>query len=691
MRPRTLTYSVLTFLFVAAPALAQTSFPMITHTTPTAVQRGKTAEVLVQGKMNFYGCYKVLVEGEGIQAELVGAKPDMKPPKPLPQVSQVKVKFTVAPDAPLGVRDFRVASTLGISSIGQLVVVDDPVIEEAKVNNTPTQAQAVNLPCVLTGRLEIKEDLDYFKFTAKEGDLLSFEMFCARLQDRIHDLQKHAKPMLVLFDEEGRELAANDHFFFADPLLTYKVTKSGTYYLQVRESTYDGDPRWAYAVLATNKPHASHVYPMAGNPGKMMQVTPVGSAQQFKAKVPLQVPTKLGVQQLQLDIDGVKTNPVTFLVSNLPQVLETEDNDTPDKANRVTIPCGINGQIGKNRDLDHFVFKGTKGKAILFEVKARRFGTILNSTVHAVLDVMNPKGDIVASNLDTHGLEASLLFTPPADGDYVLRVRDLNSKGSESAVYFVSADWARQDFEISCDPDKAMIGPGSSTVWFVQAKRQQGFAGPIKIDVKGLPEGVTCNALTIPATMTQGTLVLTATEKAKHAAANIDISGTATVKDETGKEIVLTRKATPAQEIYFPGGGRGLFDVTLQTVAITDPSDILKVKVSQNKIVLKPGQEVKIDVEVERSPEYTKGVSLDILLRHLNRVFGNALPPGVTIVEGKSKTLLGTGNKGHIVLKADASAAPIDEVPIAVMAHVSINFVVKLGYSSEPIWISIKK
>jgi hypothetical protein len=178
---------------------------------------------------------------------------------------------------------------------------------------------------------------------------------------------------------------------------------------------------------------------------------------------------------------------------------------------------------------------------------------------------------------------------------------------------------------------------------------------------------------------------------AKHAAANVEIIGTATAKDENGKDVTLTRKSTPIQEIYSPGGGRAIFDVTMQTVAVTDPSDILKVKVDQHKIELKPGQEVKIEVTVERNPEYTKGVSLDLLLQHLNRVFGNGLPPGVTVVPGKSKTLLGTGNKGHIVLKAAPTAAPVEDVPVAVMAHVSINFVVKVSYSSEPIWISVKK
>src|SRR5206468_6281406 len=104
---------------------------------------------------------------------------------------------------------------------------------------------------------------DWFKFHAEAGQALTFEVFCARIQDKIHDLQKHADPILTLYDADGRELAANDDTYFADPLLGFTLPKTGDYLLQVRDSTYDGDPRWVYAVLATDRPYASHVFPMA--------------------------------------------------------------------------------------------------------------------------------------------------------------------------------------------------------------------------------------------------------------------------------------------------------------------------------------------------------------------------------------------------------------------------------------------
>jgi hypothetical protein len=381
---------------------------------------------------------------------------------------------------------------------------------------------------------------------------------------------------------------------------------------------------------------------------------------------------------------------VPLWVSSLPQVNESEPNDTPGSATRITVPCGLNGRIGKARDIDHFVFRAAKGKAIRFEVKARRFGTLFRSGLDSVLDVLDAKGAVLASNDDSIGKDAAVVFTPPADGDYVLRIRDLNSKGGPTFVYHIEADWARSDFAVRCDGDKAMIGPGSRTAWFVRLTRTGGFSGPVKVEVQGLPQGVSVNPLTIQPGQAQGLLVLSAAADAPRGAALVRVTATATL-DVDGKKETVTRAVVPAQEIYSPGGGRIVFDVGTFGVAVTDPSDILDVRVTPDRVVLAPGKEVKLEVTIRRRPGFDRGVTLDVLLRHLGQVFGNTLPAGVSVVEGKSKTLLGGGSKGHITLRAAANAPAVEGVPIGVMAHVSVNFVVKVCYSSPAILLSVRK
>jgi hypothetical protein len=85
-------------------------------------------------------------------------------------------------------------------------------------------------------------------------------------------------------------------------------------------------------------------------------------------------------------------------------------------------------------------------------------------------------------------------------------------------------------------------------------------------------------------------------------------------------------------------------------------------------------------------------VILDVYLRHLGSKYGDPLPPGVSLDEGASKTLLGpTETKGKIVLKAAPDAPEIQDLPIAVLGQISINFVVKVSHASEPLLITVKK
>src|SRR5438105_11534239 len=113
-----LTFAIFVGSLFAGSLSGQSTYPMITHVTPVAVQRGKTTEITVDGKMNFFGVYKVLFEGEGLSAEVVAPAAQKPAAGPVPNVTSVKLKLTVADNAPLGVREFRVASPLGVSSIG---------------------------------------------------------------------------------------------------------------------------------------------------------------------------------------------------------------------------------------------------------------------------------------------------------------------------------------------------------------------------------------------------------------------------------------------------------------------------------------------------------------------------------------------------------------------------------------------
>src|SRR5205823_36391 len=96
----------------------------------------------------------------------------------------------------------------------------------------------------------------------------------------------------------------------------------------------------------------------------------------------------------------------------------------------------------------------------------------------------------------------------------------------------------------------------------------------------------TCGA--IPAGMTEGCLLLTAGPQAKVDAKNVQVVGTASLEAPDGSATTLSHVATPLEEIYTPGGGRGLFPVAMQTVSVTAPQDIT-LTASPDHVTLSPG------------------------------------------------------------------------------------------------------
>ncbi len=263
-------------------------------------------------------------------------------------------------------------------------------------------------------------------------------------------------------------------------------------------------------------------------------------------------------------------------------------------------------------------------------------------------------------------------------------------RGGETSIYYLEATKARPDFKLRFDPDKLAVSPGTSAACYVQVDRER-LCRPVAVTLEGMPAGLAASPLTIPPSMTQGLVVVTATPDARRDAKVFRVVGTAVVTDVQGAKKSIVRDAVAREEIYLPGGGRGLFDIDTAVAAVTSANDIVKVQVEPQEVTLVPGQEVRLKVRIQRRPDFNKGVSLDVLLRHLGKIFGNPLPPGVTLAEDKSKTLIGTGNEGVIVLRAAADAKPIEHVPISVLANVSVNFMVKMSYSSPVVWLSVRK
>ncbi len=503
-------------LSLGVTAAAQTSFPMIGSTFPTGVQRGKTTEVTLyaggNGGANLYKAYKVLFEGEGVKAEIVPPEKgwpakDPKNPWDLPGVGEVKMQVTVAADAPLGVREYRVATErAGISTVGLLVIGDEPEVVEKEPNNDIEHAQEVTLPCVVNGRLQDGEDMDCYKFKAAAGQEVVFTALCARLEDKIHDLQEHADPLIILRNTAGGELARNDDYYRADPLLHYKFDKAGEYVIQIRDVNYHGNPHWVYRLTLTTRPYVTAVVPCAVRPGQSSQLHVSGFNLGDTRTVSLDVPpdTPPGIWMTQLKFLNGASNLLSLLVSDVPQATVGSPLAAESEAGKaipaglqnapaapqsvpISLPGGVNAWFAKEGEIDRYSFHAKAGASWGFEVTSRR----LDSQVDSEIKIRDSKGNVLDTNDDAFGKDSYLEWKAPADGDYTVEIRDLAGHAGPTCFYNLSAHPLRPDFQLRCDPDRAMIAPGNRTSWYVLVDRKHGFAGPVTVEVKGLPAGVT--------------------------------------------------------------------------------------------------------------------------------------------------------------------------------------------------------
>jgi hypothetical protein len=664
-------------------ARAQTSYPMLSRVEPTALQRGTTAEVTISGTGNFAGAWQILCEAPGLSGEVSGeAGPGQgtRPAKP-----SIKARLSVAADAPLGPREIRVATPQGSSSVGLVVVVNSPVAAEAddKANDQIAGAQVLSIPVTATGSIGKSEDVDWYAFEAAAGQRVTIRAWGNRLENKIHDLQMHFDPILLLHDGNGRELAADDNHDFADPMLSYECKEAGRYLLQIRDTTYAGNANWTYVLEVTSGPYATSVFPLAVNPGATATLRAEGANFDPEQTIVVDVPdgTPRGPWLTSLATKQGPTLAVPLVVTALPVVREESDAPAePAQAQPLAIPAAMSGRLGAGGDIDEYRIEAKKGQIYAFEVIARRAG----AATDPVLRILNDKGGTLAEADDTFGKDPRLEWTAPADGPFVVQVADLHSRGGAEFGYVLEAEAARPDFVLTCDPDKLNVGPDGRVPVFVQVTRRNGFSGPVRLDWDGLPEGVTASPLVIGASMTQGVMIISAAHEVMPAAALVSLRGKAETADGP-----IVRSASPKQEIYMPGGGRGVYGVNTLALTVTDPSDIT-VEAKPETITLTPGGSATIDVTVTRRKDFDKGVNLAVILSHLGGVHGNPLPPGVTVADSGNKTLLGpTETAGKIVLRAAANAAPCEDVPIVVMGHVSINFVVKTAYASKPIAVSV--
>ena len=685
-------------------ATAKVGFRQLLNVHPVAVQRGTEREVELRCNFTLDGAYATFFDRPGITMELIETKPIEAPRKNRAHIgTPFRFKVTVPADQPTGVYELRVATPQAVSSVSHLLVTDYPVVAETdEENDSPESAQTVPLPAAVCGVCSPNEDVDCFRFSGKQGQRITTQVYAQRVTESIHIMLVshpvyHMNPILTLIGPSGQIVAENDNFFGGDSFLNCELPEDGEYVVQIRDVRFVGSKKYSYCVEISDRPYLKAMFPLAVQQGETVEARPVGYGLDHAQPVTLSASDQVGVwEPYRYETSGEPTNEVSVLTSPHRQYVVGEGSDAPAGAVQIEFPCGISGRVATPGASQYFSFQAVKGQRYLFAIAAQQLGLPIDT----VVEIFDGDGRLLDEEDDTpHSPDArtyslkdsTLRFKAPEDGEYFIAVRDLNGGGGDQYVYYLRAEHEGPDFELYGEYYYAMLAPGTRMLWFARLRRLNGFDGPVEIGVEGLPDGVELAPATIPAGMDHCALVLTAGEGAKVGAGLVRVFGKASVTDLEGASQKIKRYGQVTCELQNGGGSaQTRWPCKTQMVGVTEPLDLVRVEASPTQIDLQPGGTVEIKVRVVRQEGNSDPVTLAMSHMYYTNSVGDQLPPGVSVSKKSRTQLKGEESEATIVLEAAADALPVKDLTIAVMARVYVTYNISTNYASTPVSLTVQ-
>src|SRR5947207_3893615 len=247
---------LLAALTTAAPAFGQavqSREPTGTHIFPAGGRRGTTVTVRVGGEC-FPPGMKFTLWGEGVKAPpVLGATVNpryepsaRRPPRDadgagaaMTYPREWESTLTIAADAPLGPKFWRVSGGWGGTRLRPFLVGDLPEFIEREPNSDPEHAERITLPVVVNGQIAGERDLDFFVFTAKAGAVVVFDVLAARIGSPLD-------PVVEVTDLKGRRMEVEEVRVGTDPVLAFRVPATGDYRVSIANVGFQGGPAYVY-------------------------------------------------------------------------------------------------------------------------------------------------------------------------------------------------------------------------------------------------------------------------------------------------------------------------------------------------------------------------------------------------------------------------------------------------------------
>jgi hypothetical protein len=587
--------SVLALILLPGVLPAQLPAARLDGIFPAGATPGATFDLTITGN-DLDDADKLHFSHPGITAARKMVEPGPFDEGPQPVLNQFIV--TVAGDVPAGLYEVRAQGKYGITNPRTFEVGSLAEVVETEPNNTLSQAAAVTAPVVVNGQINGATDVDHFRLAVKSGQRLLVSC-AARTIDSPLDAE------ITISDESGRLLAEGMKGHDGEAVVDLAATADGIWLVRITDAVFRGGPQYVYRLTIGPLPYIDYVFPPAAVAGTNTAFTlfgrnlpggqPSGLSLDGRSleKLDLQIgipgnvaelpvpAARLNSEQAGLDFvpyrftgPGGASNWRHVAAARAPVVLEAADNETPQSAQKLTLPCEVAGQFYPQRDRDWFQFDARQGEVVNIELYSQRLGPPTDAALLIQQVTKNDAGQEQMSVLarvdditerpggyefDTRTTDPAYRFTAPADGTYRILVQEGFSAlhSDPRLVYGLVLRPDQPDFRLAAVPSNAsgalFLRKGGRDTIRVVAFRRDGFTGDIRVSASGLPEGVTSNEVLIGSTVNTATLVLTATENAPPRVGQVQIVGKATIGDQEVARVARCGTALVPSQMMQPG------------------------------------------------------------------------------------------------------------------------------------------
>lgn len=631
--------SILTtcLLIGASLAKAQLPHPDLQTIFPQGGQAGQTVEVVIGGA-ELGETTGLLFSHPGIKCEQIPTESTEFTPAGHKALNYL---ISVAPDVAPGVYEVVAATRLGMTAPRAFAVSSFPE-RVHQVNHSPETAEEVPINTVINGHADAAA-VDHYKVSLKQG-----QRVIIRCEAEIIDSRMDGT--ISIADSDGHEYKSDRDTSGRDPLLDFTAPRDDHYLIRVHDFTYAGGVHYPYRLIVTDAPHIDFIDPPAGPHGSTGKFKiygrnlPGGSPgegirlgheelESIEVEIPLNLGETLELQAggiypslvpgmiWRLESNGRRSNPIRIGFSRFPII---EGNEGQEQA--IQIPSEIHARFDTKGDLDQYRFEAKGGQPLWIECIASRIRAGSDSALwidHVTVDAEGiERFKEIASNDDSGGNpggldfpfrtnDCSLLFTPPSDGSYRLRIHDYTGGGGPADFYRLIIHPGAPDYDLVATawyaaPPKAtkaisrysaLIRRGGTTLLRVFAIRRNGFKNSISLSVQGLPDGIDCPPVILPAGKESATLVLYGTEEVDNWQGFVRVVGTA---GDT------TRTARPGTISWSIGNRdteftRSRLSCQLPLSVTADEPAPLMIQPASDRYEITLGEKLEIPFKIEKS------------------------------------------------------------------------------------------